>query len=380
VLAQQGVLTLNAGIPLILGANIGTCVTAMLAALGASREAVRVAVAHTLFKVGGVLLLVWWIPPFADFVRSISPGGGTPTVDPAEMARTIPRQVANAHTIFNVGLALVFLPFTGGFARLVRRLVPDRPEPHREWFYQARHLDATMVETPALALNLAKVEILRLGEKVRTMAVDSLEPFLRRDLAMLDRLHREEEKVDALDAQITDYLVRIGRQALSDDQTREVYMMLHVTKQFEHMADIVDKQIRPLAMKMIAKDVEFSETGRAEVRSYHLKMCKQISRALETFREESLELAAKMKKKQKGYVALEEGYRQAHFARIHLAVAESVATSAIHLELMDSYRRISSYSTNVARAILSRDKLMDWVDDHGPHDHGQPDHDQQDRD
>jgi len=358
VLAQQGLLTLNAGIPLILGANIGTCITAMLAAIGASREAVRVAVAHTLFKVGGVLLMVWWIPTFADFIRDISPGGAI-VDDPEVMARTIPRQVANAHTVFNVGLALIFLPFTGAFAKLIHRLVPERLEPAREWFYKARHLDADMINAPALALNLAKVEILRLGEKVKTMAIDSLEPFLRHDLDMLDKLHEEENKVDALDEQITDYLLDIGKQELNDQQAREVYMMLHVTKQFEHMADIIDKQIRPLAMKMSQRGAEFSETGQAEVQSYHLKMCKQISRALETFREGSLELAQHLRDKQRGYVTLEEDYRQAHFQRIHSAIAESVASSEIHLELMDCYRRISSYSTNVGRAIMSQDRFGD---------------------
>ncbi|MEN8006836.1 MAG: Na/Pi cotransporter family protein [Candidatus Krumholzibacteriota bacterium] len=357
VLAQQGFLTLDAGIPLIFGANIGTCITAALAAIGTTREAARVALAHTLFKVLGVLIMVWWIPSLADLVRDISPGPDTVDASQAVMARVVPRQVANAHTVFNVGLALLFLPFTGLMARLAVFLLPDRPEPAREWFYKARHLDADMMGAPSLALNLAKVEILRLGEKVKSMAIDSLEPFLDHNLDALDHLHREENKVDALDEQITDYLVDIGKQELSEEQTREVYMMLHVTKQFEHIADIIDKQIRPLALKMVENNAEFSETGQSEVQSYHLKMCKQISRALEAFRDGSLELAQRMSDKQRNYVALEEDYRQAHFQRIHQAVTESVATSEIHLELMDSYRRISSYSTNVGRAIMRKDRF-----------------------
>jgi phosphate:Na+ symporter len=357
VLAQQGFLSLNAGIPLIFGANIGTCITAALAAIGASREAARVALAHTLFKVVGVLAMVWWIPAFADLVRDVSPGPDAVDASQGVMARFIPRQIANAHTIFNVGLALVFLPFTGLFARLVMRLYPERPEAPREWFYKARHLDADMMSAPTLALNLAKVEILRLGEKVKTMAIDSLSPFLDHDLERLDHLHNEENKVDALDEQITDYLLEIGKQELSGEQAREVYMMLHVTKQFEHIADIIDKQIRPLALKMVEKNAEFSESGQAEVQSYHIKMCKQISRALEAFREGSLDLAKHMRDKQRRYETLEEDYRQAHFQRIHLAITESVASSEIHLELMDSFRRISSYSTNVGRAIMSQDRF-----------------------
>ena len=104
------------------------------------------------------------------------------------------------------------------------------------------------------------------------------------------------------------------------------------------------------------------------MQSYHLKMCKQISRALEAFREGSLDLAQHMRDKQRSYVALEEDYRQAHFERIHQAVTESVASSEIHLELMDCYRRISSYSTNVGRAIMSKDRFgnQDYEEDDRP--------------
>jgi len=116
VLAQQGFLTLDAGIPLIFGANIGTCITAALASMNSGREAKRVALAHTLFKVAGVLLMITWIPVFADFVRSISPGGAIYHGDTVRLAQFIPRQVANAHTIFNVSLGLFFLPFIPFFS------------------------------------------------------------------------------------------------------------------------------------------------------------------------------------------------------------------------------------------------------------------------
>ena len=143
------------------------------------------------------------------------------------------------------------------------------------------------------------------------------------------------------------------------DSLGVVTFAVTVTKQFEHIADIIDKQIRPLALKMVEKNAEFSETGQVEVQSYHLKMCKQISRALEAFRDGSLDLAQHMRDKHRSYQVLEEDYRQAHFQRIHQAVTESVASSEIHLELMDSFRRISSYSTNIRRAIMSKDRFGD---------------------
>ncbi len=353
VLAQQGFLTLDAGIPLIFGANIGTCITAALASLNSGREAKRVALAHTMFKIAGVLAMVFWIPVFADFVRSVSPGGAIDPTDTARMAKFIPRQVANAHTIFNVGLALVFLPFTGFFGRLVVRLLPDKPEPI-EARYRPRFLEPSMLQTPTLALNLAKVEILRMGEIVRNMATDVIKPFVDNDMEVLDDLHEREHEIDDLDLHISAYLIDIGKQDLSEEQTEEAYLMMHVTKQYEFIADIIDKELRPLAHKKASVGADFSPSGRKEVEAYHLKMLKQISRGLEAFREDSLDTAKKITVKAARYVALESGYRQAHFERVSGDIKESVATSEVHLSLMDALRKMNSHSADIARAMLQK--------------------------
>ena len=350
VLAQQGFLTLEAGIPLIIGANIGTCITAGLASLGGSQDAKRVALAHTLFNVSGMLIFIGWIPIFADIVRSISPGGDTVITDTTAMARFIPRQVANAHTLFNVGVTLVFLPFTGVMARLVSRLMPDRVETGP--VFTGRFLDPGMLGTPALALNLAKAEILRMGKRVKRMMDQSAKPFLDHDLEALSSIRDLEHEVDELDDQISAYLMEIGRQDISREQTEEVYMMMHVTKQFEHVADIINRELRPLARKMIQNDIRFSESGAGEVRAYHTKAAKQVSRSLAAFREGSLDKARRITKKQVKYARLEGTYRQAHFERIHGAITETLASSEIHLDLMDALRRINSYAANVARAML----------------------------
>jgi phosphate:Na+ symporter len=352
VLAQQGLLTLDAGIPLIFGANVGTCITAALASINAGREARRVALAHTVFKVAGVLLMVFWIPTFADFVRSISPGGAIDSGDVNKLAQYIPRQVANAHTIFNVGLALVFLPFTSLFGRLVIKLLPDVEEVI-EARYRPKYLEKSMLQTPVLALNLAKVEILRMGEIVKEMATVSIRPFLDNDLEILDDLHEREHEIDDLDEQISAYLLEIGRQDLNHRQTEEVYLMMHVTKQYEFIADIIDKELRTLALKKTSLGADFSASGRKEVEAYHIKMIKQIARGLEAFREDSLETAKKIAVKQAKYVALEGGYRQAHFERVSGEVKESVATSEVHLALMDALRKMNSHSADIARAMLS---------------------------
>ena len=163
-MAMQGVITLEAGIALALGANIGTCVTAGLAAIGKSREAVRVAVTHVLIKIVGVVVLLPFIPVFADFIVQISPHGSAAGTIP----EAVPRQVANAHTVFNVGIALLFLPFTDGLARLVERLVPIKPGSGDERFIQPLELPESLIRTsPGMAIEAVRREIFRIGKLVR---------------------------------------------------------------------------------------------------------------------------------------------------------------------------------------------------------------------
>ena len=254
-----------------------------------------------------------------------------------------------------MGLALLFLPFTGVMARVIERVLPDRPEGEEgEPHYRPLFLDKGMLDTPVLALNLAREEILRMGEKVREMAIRIIEPFVKGDLGGLDELHTMEEEIDVLDEEVSAYLLDIMGNDLNEEQAAEAYLMMHVTKQLENIADIVDEDLRPLALRMVNEGVKFSESGRKEVVAYHVKVSKQISRALTAFREGSLEKAKRMTTKQARYVALEGESRQAHFERIRNAVEESVATSEIHLELMDCMRRINSYTANVARAMLAQ--------------------------
>jgi phosphate:Na+ symporter len=144
VFASQGMVSLEGGIALALGANIGTCMTAGLAALGQPRDAVRVAVAHVMFKIAGVLLLIGFIPEFAALVRWISPAANPELAsDPAAMMAAIaPRQIANAHSLFNIGIALVFLPLIDLFVRFCYWLVPESTTQEK----------SVQVAVPAMAL------------------------------------------------------------------------------------------------------------------------------------------------------------------------------------------------------------------------------------
>ncbi|MBT3215959.1 MAG: Na/Pi cotransporter family protein [Candidatus Marinimicrobia bacterium] len=360
VLAQQGLLSLEAGIPLVMGANIGTCITAGLASIGTSREAKRVAIAHVMFKVGGVLLFIFWIPTFADIIRSISPTSvGLDGMD--KLASETPRQIANAHTIFNVSLALFFLPFTTMFANLIMKIYPER-EQEKGIQPATWHLDDKAISTPAMAIDLARNEISRMSKIFGRMLEAIIEPFksneLKQDekypqLSLVEGIEMREEKLDFLEEHIVLYLRKIGRQELSDHQIQEVYGMMSIVNDIESIGDIIEKNMIPLIAKKSALNTDFSEEGKEELDIFHTKICKQVSRLKDAFSELDPELAKRIMAKEEKYTDLETEYRTRHLERLHEEREESIETHEIHMELMDLLKQINVYTGDIAKTIHS---------------------------
>ena len=371
VLAQQGLITLEAGIPLVFGANIGTCITAGLASIGASREAKRVAMAHVLFKVCGVMLFIFWIPTFADIIRGIAERFGS---EPA-------RQIANAHTIFNVSLGLVFLPFTSFFANLLLKILPEKVMP-KGIIPTTWHLDDSMIATPQFAIDLARTEIERmakiLGRMLRAIIIpfisdakwisreeahkDEADLFVKEipsrdeiypELTLLEGLDMREAKIDYLDEKIGEYLIRVARQELSDEQASEVYGMISIANDMESIGDIIHRGMLPLITKKQALPSDFSEEGKEELMIYHVKVCKQISRLRQAFTERNPATARRIMAKERKYLDLESKYRLQHLDRLHQQRKESVETHEIHVELMDYLKQINVYTANIAKTYLS---------------------------
>jgi phosphate:Na+ symporter len=358
VLAQQGLLTLDAGIPLLFGANLGTSVTAALASIGATREAKRVALAHTLFKIGGILLFILWIPTFADIVRSISPTSNAIGLD--KLAAETPRQIANAHTLFNVSLAFIFLPFTILFSKLIIKILPEK-EGEKGVVPVIWHLDDSAISTPAIAIGLAQTEVSRMAKISKRMLNAIIVPFVtdeeKRDeiypqLSLRDGIDMREEKIDFLEENVTNYLFKIGRQELSKDQANEVYAMMSVVNDIESIGDVVHRNLIPLIDKKYKLKKDFTKTGKKEIEDYHLRVMKQMSRLEVAFAENDFAKAKKILKKEAKYRHLESQYRMAHLARVQKEKTKSTITHEIHMELMDMLKQIHIYLRSMAEAII----------------------------
>jgi phosphate:Na+ symporter len=361
VLGTQGLITLEAAIPLILGSNIGTSITALLASINSNRESKRVAFAHTLFKLIGVLLFVWWIPTFAEFVRSISPSGSEELTGIAYLADIVPRQIANAHTVFNIVLTFSLLPFIKIAGKFIEWVLPDIPEVEKESIYHTKYLEKSLITTPALALNLAKAEIIRVAAKVQKMVELILIPFLKNDKEVIEEILAEETEVNYLNIKTIQYLTEISQNSLQEELADEVFQMMHCITELEQIGDVVSKRLVPLANKRLELNLSFSNEGKVEIEDYHLRSMKQISRAIEVFKDVNLQNAKKMEKKYKKYRLMELDLRRTHFDRLKDKVPQTIETSQIHLELIDQLKRISSNATNIARIFLEtkRDKYKE---------------------
>lgn len=371
VLAQQGLISLEGGIPVIFGANIGTCVTAALAGIGASREAKRVAIAHVMFKLAGVMLFIFWIPQFADLIKYLAVRFDSGTA----------RQLANAHTIFNVSLGLFFLPFIGLFSRVIYKIYPDKEIPKSRQL-KTHYIEESMLDTPSLAIDLVRAEMSRmaklLGRMLNAIIVPFLSdedlvskqagkdedaPYLLReipkrddyfpDLTLMEGLDLREKKIDFLQQKISAYLTHIAQGAIPEEEAEEVFGMVSIVKDMESMGDIIHRNMIPLIAKKKRLQFDFSMEGKEELLIYHGKVIKQI-RLLETaFRETDPELAFAIMKKERKYLDLELKYRARHLKRIILKNEDSKATTEIHLELMDLMKQLVLYSANIAQTYIN---------------------------
>src|SRR5512143_2149060 len=303
--AGHGLITLDAAIHVVLGANIGTCSTALIASLRAPAEARRVAWAHILFKVLGVALLLPFLTPFQNLVTHTAPD--------------ILRQIANAHTLFNAIMAIVFLPFTIMFSKLLMKLVPGQ----------------------------AAREALRASDIVREMLINSIRVFQSDDPSNVTAIKNKDNLIDLLDRHIRLYITRLSASHLSESQTRRSMVVLEISRDLESIGDIIDRNIMPLAMKRINKGLTFSQEGMHEIISFHKKIIENFDTAISAFASNDRDLADRVLRNKEELGTMERELVQAHLDRLRKGFQESIDTSHIHLDLLGNLARINSLITHI---------------------------------
>jgi len=355
VLAQQDLITLEAAIPVMLGANIGTCVTAVLASIGTSKEAKRVTLAYIIIETIGVGVFLLFIPQFADFVRLLT----------SQIASGTAREIANAHTIFNVVVAMAFLPAIGLVAALCNRLLPDS-KTEQGVIPVTWHIDPSMLATPPLAMELARAEIARMTKIVYRMHRAAIYPFVsnkpRQDsiypqLSLLEGIDMREKKVDFLEKHIREYLLQINRSQLTHHQAAEILTLIALLDALEGIADAVVDLIVPLIEKKLHVSDDFSSEGKRELVIYHRKVSSQLRLLEEAMTTLAYSLANEVIIRRKEYGELDNKFRQSHLNRVFDLREECVATHCIHIELMDALKIINLHTAEIANLLLKSGML-----------------------
>jgi phosphate:Na+ symporter len=335
-LAHQGLVTLGGAIPVVLGANIGTCATALAASFRASADARRVAVAHIAFKVLGVALVFPFVAPFTALV--------------AWTAADLARQIANAHTLFNVVISALFLPGTTWAARVISTLVPE--EDRGDNPFKTRYLDDRYLDQPALALGQATREALRMGDVAQGMLRDAMIVLRLDRQELLEDVERRDDQLDYLEREIKIFLARLERETMGPDLAQKEIGLISFIGNLENIGDIIDKNLMELARKKLYQGRRFSEAGEAELAEFHAMVSKNLERAIASFAANDRTLAQEVVDQRPLVRQRERELRASHLARLRRGLAESLETSEIHLDVLTNLKRISSHITALVFPIL----------------------------
>jgi phosphate:Na+ symporter len=338
-LGQQGLLPLAAAIPVVLGANIGTCATALAASMRSSSDARRVALAHIGFKVLGVALVFPFVGPLAHLVALTS----------ADAAR----QIANTHTFFNVAISALFLPFAPWAARVITALVPEEEKGDNP--YRTRYLDDRFLDQPALAIGQATREALRMGDVAQAMLRDAMVVLRTDNQELLEDVERRDDQLDYLEREIKIFLSRLGHETMSPDLAQKEIALISFIGNLENIGDIIDKNLMELARKKLYQGRRFSEAGEAELIEFHGMVSKNLERAIAGFAANDRSLAREVLDQRPVVRQRERELRDSHLARLRRGLAESLETSEIHLDVLTNLKRISSHITALVYPILEEE-------------------------
>lgn len=344
-LATQGLITLEAGVLLTFGSNIGTCLTAGLAAMGKPREAMRAAAAHVLFKVLGVILILPFLGWFIEGVLVISP-----SISEADVS-ALPRQIANAHMLYNLLLVVFFLPFTTQFARFLTWIIPDKPLTE-EVKIKPRFLEEILLETPSLALDATRSELKRIGKRVNKMFADSLEAILTSDKDKIKEFKDLESEVDQLYAYVVHYLGRLSKKRMSEQQSQELINLMQAVNALENIGDIVETNFTDIARARLRNNVTISDDTAKKLQKMHLMVQEQLQEAVEALTQNNPEKAMAMLDHKPKMKRMVTSLTKHQAERLVSQEDNRVPTYALEMDIIDKLQRIYYNARTIARMAL----------------------------
>ncbi|OOH75745.1 hypothetical protein BOW65_29000 [Pseudomonas koreensis] len=335
-LAGASVISLPVAIGLVIGANIGSGILAFMSTSMQNAAGRQVALGSLLYKLIGLLLIIPVLDPLVHWIDSLD-------FSPQEM-------VIGFHLLYNTVRCLILLPSVGPMARLCAWLLPERPEVNGT--AKPRHLDATALVTPSLALANAARETLRMGDLLDNMLDATLDVLRGKQTAVTQEMRRLTDDVEALYSAIKLYLAQMPREDLGEQDSRRWAEIIELAINLKLAADLIERMLRKIQQQKTSQRRSFSEEGLEDLAGLQQQLIANLRLGLSVFLSGDRESARQLLREKRRFRAQERRLAHAHVSRLQRKIVQSLETSSLHLELIADMKRLNSLFCGSAYVVL----------------------------
>ena len=334
-LAASQVIPMDVALGLVLGANLGSGLLAVLTTINSAVTIRQVPLGNLFFKALGILFAAPFISVWLKYSSGIITGAAT--------------QVVVFHLAFNTVVALVFIGFTGVMSRRIEKLLPPNID---NAMSRPRHLDPSALSTPSLAISCAAREALHQADVVETMLRGTLTVIKKNDMELAENLRSLDDTVDELYSAIKYYLTKISREALAENESRRWTDIISFTINMEQVGDIIERVLLDVEDKKIKRGRNFSDAGMAEICELHARLVDNLRLSMSVFLNGDVRDAQRLLEEKARFRDLERAYAVTHLDRLSDNSTLSIETSSLHLDLISDLKRINSHICSIAYPIL----------------------------
>ncbi|KAB2880250.1 sodium-dependent phosphate transporter [bacterium] len=342
VLASEGLLSLQSAMPLVFGANIGTCVTPILSAIGASTNGRRTAVAHTMFSIIGVVIFTPFLIPFEAMAVDVTRWMGSDSV---------PRQIANGHMIFNLMTAALLISFVPLTAKLITKLIPEKAEGEE---FKPKYLNNAYLETPDIALQQAQLEEGRLVDLVKQMYGEVLNLYKPDNEERLAKVRELLKNANMLENAIRRYLTRLSQKSISLSQSKQLMRVLLTIDDLRHISERIGLALAEQSERFVDNKWKFSPEGESDLNQFYTLIKGRLDKTLDALMKEDKLVAQEIIDTKHSISEQEVRLRAAHMMRMAKGGEDTLNSSNSHLDLLAILKRIDSFNVKMSHEIVEQ--------------------------
>lgn len=341
-IADEGMIELFPALPVLFGDNIGTTITAVIAAIGASVAAKRAAAVHVIFNVIGTTLFIIALYPVYHLIVWLGEFTGA----------NIRMQIAYAHGFFNVTNALIQLPFVGALAYIVTRIVPGEM---KELEFGPKYLDERLLTNPSVGLGQAQHEIIRMGTYARESLNDAANYFFTKDEKAGNLALQKEEIINDLDKKTTEYLVKLQQNSMNEQESGKASILMQTINDIERIGDHAENIVE-LSEFSITHKVEFSSQAIDELKKMIDLTDTTIAKALQALEHDNQAIAEQVLELESELDQMEREFRKSHITRLNNQLCNG-SSGSVFLDILSNLERMGDHSKNIAQYVICGNNL-----------------------